>query len=67
MKAAPRQLGAAFWGAFQLSSFLRWLLVRREILDEPFVAALHFGARALETRLVALEDQPGERPDVGER
>ena len=46
---------------------LVWLLVRREVLDELFVAALHLGARVLESRLIALEDQPGERPDVGDR
>ena len=49
------------------SILLVWLLVRREVLDELFVAALHFGARVLESRLVALEHQPSERPDVGDR
>ena len=36
-------------------------------VDEPLVAPLYLGARVRVARLVALEYQPGERPDVGDR
>ena len=38
----------------------------RQQVDELLVAPLYLGARVRVARLVALEHQPGERPDVGD-
>ena len=40
--------------------------VVRQFTDELLVAPLHLGARVAVRILVALEHEPGKRPDVGD-